>query len=40
MDDLEAFVRDARDAWPDIAADAPAVMRDCVTAHLAASSLR
>jgi serine/threonine-protein kinase HipA len=40
MDDLEAFVRDARHAWPDIAAAAPAVVRDRVTAHLAASSLR
>jgi serine/threonine-protein kinase HipA len=40
MDDLEAFVRDARDAWPDIAAAAPPVVRDRVTAHLAASSLR
>lgn len=40
MDDLEAFVRDARAAWPDIAAAAPPVVRDCVTAHLAACSLR
>jgi serine/threonine-protein kinase HipA len=40
MDDLEAFVRDARDVWPDIAAAAPPVVRDRVTAHLAASSLR
>lgn len=40
MDDLEAFVRDARDAWPDIAAATPPVVRDRVTAHLAASSLR
>jgi serine/threonine-protein kinase HipA len=40
MADLEAFVSDARDAWPDIAAAAPPVVRDRVTAHLAASSLR
>ncbi|MFO7566988.1 MAG: HipA domain-containing protein [Enhygromyxa sp.] len=40
MDDLEVFVRDARDAWPDIAAASPSVVRDRVTAHLAASSLR
>lgn len=40
MDDLEAFVRDARDAWPDIAATTPPVVRDRVTAHLAASLLR
>lgn len=40
MDDLEAFVREARHAWPDIAAAAPPVVRDRVTAHLAASSLR
>jgi serine/threonine-protein kinase HipA len=40
MDDLEAFVRDARNAWPDIAAAALPVVRDRVTAHLAASSLR
>ena len=40
MDDLEAFVRDVRDAWPDIAAATPPVVRDRVTAHLAASSLR
>ncbi len=40
MDDLETFVRDARDAWPDIAAAAPPVVRDRVTAHLTASSLR
>jgi serine/threonine-protein kinase HipA len=40
MDDLEAFVRDARDAWPDIAAATPPVVRDRVTAHLAASPLR
>ena len=40
LDDLEAFIRDARDAWPDIAAAAPPVVRDRVTAHLAACSLR
>lgn len=40
MDELEAFIRDARDAWPDIAAATPPVVRDRVTAHLAASSLR
>ncbi len=40
LDELEAFVRDARDAWPEIATAAPAVVRDRVTAHLAASSLR
>nr|WP_280524012.1 HipA domain-containing protein [Enhygromyxa salina] len=39
MDDLEAFVRDAREAWPAIAAAAPPVVRDRVTAHLAASAL-
>lgn len=40
MDELEAFVRDARDVWPDIAATAPRVVRERVTAHLAACSLR
>lgn len=40
LDDLEAFVRGARDAWRDIAAAAPPVVRDRVTAHLAASALR
>ncbi|MCX4239367.1 type II toxin-antitoxin system HipA family toxin [Paraliomyxa miuraensis] len=40
MDDLEAFVRDARDAWPDIAAAAPPVVSNRVTKHLAMSSLR
>lgn len=40
MADLEAFVRDARAAWPEIGADAPPVVRDRVRAHLAASSLR
>ncbi len=40
MADLEGFVRDARAAWPEIAAAAPPVVRDRVTAHLAASSLR
>ncbi len=40
MDDLEAFVRDARDAWPDVAASAPVVVRERVSAHLAASALR
>lgn len=40
MDDLEAFVRTARDAWPEIADAAPPVVRARVTAHLAASSLR
>jgi serine/threonine-protein kinase HipA len=40
MDDLAAFVRDARDVWPAIATAAPPVVRDRVTAHLAASSLR
>jgi serine/threonine-protein kinase HipA len=39
MEDLEAFVREARGAWPEIAATAPQVVRDRVTAHLAASSL-
>lgn len=39
MDDLTEFVRDARAAWPEVAADAPPVVRDRVTAHLAASSL-
>jgi serine/threonine-protein kinase HipA len=40
MDDLEAFVRAARAAWPEIGAAAPAVVRDRVTEHLAKSALR
>lgn len=40
MLDLEAFVRDARAAWPDVGAAAPPVVRDRVTDHLAACSLR
>lgn len=39
MDDLEIFVQSARAAWPDIAAAAPTIVRERVTAHLAASSL-
>ena len=40
MDDLSVFVRDARAAWPAIAAAAPRFVRDRVTAHLEACSLR
>jgi serine/threonine-protein kinase HipA len=40
MDDLETFVHDVRNAWPNIASAVPLVVRDRVTAHLAASSLR
>lgn len=40
LDDLEAFVRDVRDAWTELADRAPAVIRDRVTAHLAACRLR
>ena len=39
-DDLEAFVHGARDAWPAIEAATPPMVRDRVTAHLDASSLR
>ncbi|NVB43070.1 HipA domain-containing protein [Pseudenhygromyxa sp. WMMC2535] len=40
MDDLEAFIREVRGVWIDVAATAPAVVRDRVTAHLAASKLQ
>jgi len=40
LEELETFIGAARDAWPDVAATAPPVVRDRVTAHLAASALR
>jgi serine/threonine-protein kinase HipA len=40
MDDLQAFVGKARDVWPEVAAGAPTIVREGVTAHLNACSLR